>query len=315
MQNKVFSRLNAAVIAGVLCLPLVTYAADAGASSASASTIVTVEASKHQAPSPIVADNLLVYTGKKNPARVTSVEPLNTANVKTQLFIYLDDSSRGGSLGPRLGELKNFVTALPQNTQVAIGYMRNGSYNLVQPFTTDHAQAAQAIRLPVSTPGINGSPYFALSYLVKHWPSKEHVDRKAVLMLTDGVDRYYDSMTSQDPYVDAAIKDCQHFGVLVSSVYFRGAGFYSQHGFGQTMSQSRLMQVSQATGGEAYFEGFNSPVSLTPYLQKFADRLNRQYRVTFEANANAGLQRVAFRSELPGVKVTGPSEVLIHNPS
>jgi hypothetical protein len=169
MQNKGFSRLSAAMIAGVLCLPLITYAADAGASPATASTIVTVESSKKKAPSPIVADNLLVYTGK-NPARVTSVEPLNTANVKTQLFIYLDDSSRGGSLAPRLGELKNFVTALPENTQVAIGYMRNGSYNLVQPFTTDHAQAAQAIRLPVSTPGINGSPYFALSYLVRHWP-------------------------------------------------------------------------------------------------------------------------------------------------
>lgn len=314
MRKIPFLRLGAAITAGLLSLCFVSYAADAGASPASASTIVTVEASKHQTPSPIVADNLLVYTGK-NPARVTSVEPLNTASVKTQLFIYLDDSSRGGSLAPTLGELKNFVTSLPENTQVAIGYMRNGSYSLVQTFTADHAQAAQSIRLPVSTPGINGSPYFALSYLVKHWPSKEHVDRKAVLMLTDGVDRYYDSRTAQDPYVDAAIKDCQHFGVLVSSVYFRGAGFYAERGFGQTMSQSRLMQVSQATGGEAYFEGFNSPVSLTPYLQKFADRLNRQYRVTFEANANAGLQRVAFRSELPGVKVTGPSEVLIHNPS
>lgn len=312
MQNKVFSRLNAAIIAGVLCLPLVTYAADAGSTPATASTVVTVE-SKQKAASPIVADNLLVYTGKKNPARVTSVEPLNAANVKTQLFIYLDDSTRSGSLAPRLGELKNFVTALPENTEVAIGYMRNGSYNLVQSFTTDHAQAAQSIRLPVSTPGINGSPYFALSYLVKHWPSKEQVDRKAVLMLTDGVDRYYDSRTSQDPYVDAAIKDCQHFGVLVSSVYFRGAGFYSERGFGQTMSQSRLIQVAQATGGEAYFEGFNSPVSLTPYLNQFMNRLNRQYRVTFEANANAGLQRVAFRSELPGVKVTGPTEVLINN--
>jgi hypothetical protein len=312
MQNKIFSRISAAIVTSVLCLPLITYAADAGSTPATASTIVTVESAKKQASSPVVAGNLLVYTGK-NPARVTSVEPLNAANVKTQLFIYLDDSTRGGSLAPRLGELKDFVTSLPANTEVAIGYMRNGSYNLVQSFTTDHAQAAQAIRLPVSTPGINGSPYFALSYLVKHWPSKEHVDRKAVLMLTDGVDRYYDSRTSQDPYVDAAIKDCQHFGVLVSSVYFRGAGFYAERGFGQTMSQSRLIQVAQATGGEAYFEGFNSPVSLTPYLNQFMNRLNQQYRVTFEANANPGLQRVAFRSELPGVKVTGPSEVLINN--
>lgn len=301
------------MLAGILSASSVVWAADAGANTANATAIVTVDAGRSQKPvGPIIAGNLLVYTGK-NLARVTSIQPLESNTVKTQLFIYLDDSTRHGAIGPLIPELKNFVSSLPPNFEVAIGYMRNGAYSLVQDFTTDHDKAAQSVRLPVAVPGINGSPYFALSYLVKHWPSTETVDRRAVLMLTDGVDRYYSDSFSQDPYVDAAIKDCQHFGVAVSSVYLNGAGLYAERGFGQNMSQSRLIQVAEGTGGQAYFEGFRSPISLTPYLQQFADRLNRQYRVTFVANENSGLQRVQFRSELPGVKITGPTEVLVRS--
>jgi hypothetical protein len=313
MQKPKFRTLSTALLTGVLSALSAVYAADAGADPGNATAIVTVNGERSgKSAGSIIPGNLVVYAGKMS-ARVTSIQPLESNSLKTQLFIYLDDSTSHGGFDPLIPELKSFVTALPPNFEVAIGYMRNGSYNLVQPFTLDHNKASSSVRLPISVPGINGSPYFALSYLVKHWPSGETVDRRAVLMLTDGVDRYYSDSFSQDPYVDAAIKDSQHFGVVVSSVYFRGAGFYAERGFGQTMSQSRLIQVAAATGGQAYFEGFNSPVSLTPYLRQFTDRLNRQYRVTFLAKENTGLQRVQFRSEVPGVTITGPTEVLIRN--
>jgi hypothetical protein len=235
------------------------------------------------------------------------------SNATTQLFIYLDESSRQGALSPHLREVKTFITSLPANIQVAVGYMRNGGFSLDQAFTGDHEKAASALHVPAAVPGLNGSPYFALSYLVKHWPSHEVVDRRVVLMLTDGVDRYYADSTSQDPYVDAAIKDAQHFGIVVSSVYLKGAGYYGEGGFSQVMSQSRLMQLCEDTGGQAYFEGLQTPVSLTPYLTRFVERLNRQYRLEFIARQNNGLQRVAFRSEVPGVKVSGPTAVLVRS--
>lgn len=311
MRKPKFLAPGAILITCLASWPLVASAADADAGSATGAAIVTVEpARKGEQVKPLIASNVLVYTGK-NRAQVTSVEPLEGSSIKTQLFIYLDDSTRAGALGPRISELKDFIRSLSPNIEVGIGYMRNGGYQLVAPFTSDHSSAAQSVRLPQAIPGINGSPYFALSYLVKHWPSKEQTDRRVVLMLTDGVDRYYENNFSQDPYVDAAIKDSQHFGVLVYSVYFRGSGLYAEHGWGQNMSQSRLIQVSQATGGQAYFEEFNTPISLTPYLKQFEERLNRQYRVTFIANRNAGLQKVNFRSEIPGIKISGPEEVLV----
>ncbi len=100
---------------------------------------------------------------------LTGWVPLRGERSGLQLVVLLDDSSRG-NLGLQLNDIKSFLTGLPPTTQVAIGYMRNGTPNLVQNFTSDHAQAAKALRLPAGIGGSNGSPYFCLSDLVKHWP-------------------------------------------------------------------------------------------------------------------------------------------------
>jgi hypothetical protein len=294
-------------------LPSKALSADASGVPATAETIITIEpAHKGTEVKSLALSDIRAYAGK-NQAQVTSLEPLKGDLASLQLFIFLDDSTRSGALGTQLPELKKFVLSLPASTEVAIGYMRNGAYDLVQGFTTEHQDAANALRLPVSVPGINGSPYFALSYLVKHWPSKETTGRRAVLMLTDGVDRYYNNSSTNDPYVDAAIKDSQHFGVLVYSIYLRGEGLYSSNSWGVTMAQSRLDEVSKATGGEAYTEGLMSPVSLAPYLKEVAERLNNQYRVAFVAGKDSGLQSVHFRAQIPGVKIIAPEQVRIKN--
>lgn len=296
---------------GVFALTSLGLAADASRTPATAETIITVKPTRKGADvKPLASNDVLAYAGK-NRTQVTSLEPLKGNLASLQLFIFLDDSTRSGVLGTQLPELKKFVRSLPASTQVAIGYMRNGGYDLVQGFTTEHDNAANSLRLPTSTPGINGSPYFALSYLVKHWPSKETTRRRAVLMLTDGVDRYYDNGSTNDPYVDAAVKDSQHFGVLVYSIYLRGEGLYSANSWGVNMAQSRLDQVSKATGGEAYTEGLMSPVSLAPYLKQVSDRLDNQYRIAFVASKDSGLQSVQFRTEVPGVKIIAPEQVRI----
>jgi hypothetical protein len=237
--------------------------------------------------------------------------PLKGDQAKTQLFIYIDDSLRSSALGTQIPALKQFVQQLPSSTKVAIGYMRNGGFALTQAFTTDHAKAADTIRLPVSSPGLNGSPYFALSYLAKHWPSKEQTDRRVVLMLTDGVDRYYTTFSTDNPYLQAAEKDSQKAGLLVYSIYMQDAGRYGRSSLGVTLGQSLLAQVSDATGGNAYSEGLNTPVSLTPYLDQFSRALQNQYKLTFVAKDDSGAQSLKLRTELPGVKLTGPRTAYI----
>lgn len=261
-------------------------------------------------PANLAAGDLKVVTGK-TPARVLQVDRLTGDMANMQLFIYLDDSSRSNSLGTQLQELKGFVESLPGTTQVAVGYMRNGAFALAQGFTTDHQTAARTLGLPMAQPGENGSPYFALSDLAKHWPSKETTNRRAVLMLTDGVDRYFGAAVQDDPYVDESIHDALKANLTVYSIYLRGAGFYGNGDWVTNMAQSRLEQVSQATGGQFWAQGFMNPVTISPFLKDFSDRLGHQYRVTVEAQNRPGVSPVKVHSESSGLKIVSPTEVYV----
>jgi hypothetical protein len=264
------------------------------------------------APAKLEPADLMVKQGKL-PLPVTRLQRLTGDLADMQLFILLDDSTRSSSLGIQLPRLKTFVESLPATTQVAIGYMRNGTFGQVQPFTADHQKAADALRLPLAVPGDNGSPYFALSDLAKHWPSKESTNRRAVLMLTDGVDRYYGSAVTDDPYVNESVHDTLKDRVMVYSIYLRGAGLYGQGTWTTNVAQSRLLEVSEQTGGYAYFQGFTDPVSIAPFLTDFEARLDNQYEVTMQAFSGKGVQLVKVQTELPGLKIQAPSRIYLRN--
>jgi hypothetical protein len=164
----------------------------------------------------------------------------------------------------------------------------------------------------MAVPGENGSPYFALSDLVKHWPSKQSTGRRAVLMLTDGVDRYWGASVMDDPYVDAAVHDALKANVMVYSIYLRGAGD-GRSGWVTLAGQSRLIQVSEETGGSAYFQGVGDPVTISPFLSDLQDRLANQYQVTIEGSGERGVQPVKLRTELPGLKIEAPTHIYVRS--
>jgi len=253
----------------------------------------------------------LIVTLHKAPARVIGLQRLSGPLANMQLFVLLDDSTRSSVLGVQIPQLKAFIQSLPASTEVAVGYMRNGTFGQVQGFTVDHQKAAKAVRLPIGVPGENGSPYFALSDLAKHWPSKESTVRRAVLMLTDGVDRYFNNSEVDDPYVDSAIHDSVKKGLVVYSIYLRDAGIYDRGSRTTLFAQSRMNQVSEETGGYAYFQDFTNPVSISPFLDNFQNRLDHQYQVTIEALNVKGIQPVKVRSEVPGLKIEGPTRVYV----
>jgi hypothetical protein len=273
--------------------------------------VVTVRpGTNHSEAGPVEASDIKVELGGTSTP-VIGLKRLAGNLADMQLFVLLDDSTRSSSLGTQLPELKRFMESLPATTQIAVGYMRNGSFGMVQTFTADHQKAADALRLPLGIPGGNASPYFALTDLAKHWPSKEPADRRAVLMLTDGVDRYYGNAMVDDPYVDEAIHDTLKNGVMVYSIYLRGAGVYGRGEWSTNFAQSRLMDVSDETGGHAYFQDFTDPVSIAPFLKDFEERLSNQYQVTIQPLNGKGIQPVKVRTELPGVKIQAPTRVYV----
>jgi hypothetical protein len=261
-------------------------------------------------PESLEARDLKVLEGN-TPTPVVGLERLAGDLADMQLFVLLDDSTRSPSLSIHLPALRTFLESLPATTQVAIGYMRNGTFALAQAFTADHQKAASALRLPMAIPGLNGSPYFVLSDLVNHWPSKQPTGRRAVLMLTDGVDPYWGTAIMDDPYLDAAIHDALKEGVMVYSIYLRGAGLYGRNDWVTVFAQSRLMEVTQETGGYAYFLAFTDPVTISPFLSDLEDRLENQYQVTIDALNQKGVQPVKLRTELPGLRIQGPTQIYV----
>jgi hypothetical protein len=268
-------------------------------------TLVMVESKAAQAPA--MADVTLKVNGHQES--LTGWSPVASNGV--QIAVLIDDGLRE-SVGRELNSLKSFVNNLPDGTQIFIGYMRNGEVYSAQPFTTDHAAAAARFRLPEGMPGASASPYFCLSEFVKHWPSNSgQPGARFVLMLTNGVDPYNGStspLNQDSPYVQQAVTDAQRAGVSVSSIYFGDAGF--RGGRGSFSGQSYLTQISDGTGGRAYFEGMGNPVSLAPYLGQFQHSISETFVASFMANASGNkLVEVKADTKLHGVKLHAPNEV------
>jgi hypothetical protein len=241
---------------------------------------------------------------------LTGLAPIRPSSA--QIAILIDDGLRS-SFGNQISDLKKFVVALPPGVQVLVGYMRNGSVEAQGNFSADHAAVAEAIRTPISAPGISASPYFCLSDFAKKWPSNQRGPR-FVLMLSNGVDPYNGStsITNQDsPYVQSAQEDALRAGIAVYAIAYNDAGM--RGGREQFSGQSYLGQVAEATGGQSLYNGTGNPVSLGPYLDQFRYAIAESYTATFMASANHEksntLTRLKITTSQPKLKIHAPEGV------
>ena len=297
--------LAAALVASALActMPLV-----AQENTTSAQTVVTVVPKSGEAP-PLQQQDLKVWANGKQSA-ITSWQPLRGDSAGLDFVVLIDDSARTG-LGLQLSDLAKFIQSLPPTASVGVAYMQNGRAAFVQNLTADHALAAKALRLTNGVPGGNASPYFCLSDLAKNWPSDNPRNRREVLMITDGVDRYNLRYDPDDPYLQAAISDSQRAGLIVYSIYYRDSGRLDRTTYETNAGQNLLSQVAQATGGNLYWQGLSNPVSFAPFLSDLSRRLENQYELGFTAPAKAKpeLVELKLKSDLGHVNVYAPQRV------
>lgn len=308
MNRLVFAAHASLVL--VVCACGASAAGQQSANGVPAHMVVTVEPHHGSEVPPVNREDVMVYEGKDRDA-VTEWIPAQGDRAGLELFIMLDDGA-DSSLGQQLQDLRKFIDAQPASTKIGIAYMQNGTARIEQNLTSDHAQAAKALRLPMGIRGANGSPYFSLTDLIKRWP--ESPERREVLMASDGVDLFYGSGDLLDPYVDEAIQNAQRAGILVSAIYTPGVGHFG-HSYWQTYwGQLYLAQLADKTGGEAYYIGFNGPpVSFAPYLEDLDHRLSHQYFLTFLAKPpkKAGWQPVKLRTEVPKVDLVSADRIYL----
>jgi hypothetical protein len=269
--------------------------------------VVTVEARHGKEIPGISREDVMAHQGHDRP-QVTGWLPLQGDHAGLELFLLLDDAS-DTSLGSQLEDLRQFISAQPATTAISVGYMRNGTVDIVQNLTTDHASAATALRLPLGSVGAYASPYLSVVDLIKRWP--ESPVRREILMISNGIDPLGGGPSN--PYLDSAIEQAQRGSVLIYTIYATGAGHLGHSFWRFNWGQNNLSRLADETGGEAYFQGFGTPIAFAPYLEDLTNKLNHQYLLTFLAKAGkkAGFQRVKLQTEVPNADLVAADEVYV----
>jgi len=271
---------------------------------------VTVEP-KHGNDVPAVnREDVLVFEGHDRD-QVLEWVPATGDRAPLELFILIDDASTT-NLGIQLDDIRKFINGQPQTAKIGVAYMQNGIARIEQNLTSDHAQAAKALRLPMGMYGADASPYFSITDLVKKWPASNA--RHEVFMVTDGIDRYYSGNDLQDPYLDEAIDAADRAGVIMSAIYNPDEGHFGHSRYLTYWGQIYLSEIAEKTGGEMYYFGMTGPpVAFAPYLDEFAQRLQHQYFLTFLAKVpkKSGWQQVRLKTEVKGVDLVSAGRVWV----
>jgi hypothetical protein len=272
---------------------------------------VTVNVAADKSMPEIKREDVVVKVNRKR-VPVTEWVPAQGDRAGLDLFVLIDDAC-DTSLGSQLNDLRTFVGGQPATTSVGVGYMRNAIVQIAQNFTTDHEQAAKAIRLPTGYVGAYGSPYLSLIDLLKRWPEHPN-NRREVIMVSDGIDRARRERNALvNPDVDRANDMAMRTGTIVHTIYFPGVGHWHRNFFEANNGAMALGKVSDVTGGESFFIGLPAPVSFQPYLETVQRILNNQYWLGFSANPSkkAGLQNVTIDTEAGGVDLSYANAVWV----
>ncbi len=270
--------------------------------------IVTAEGHHGAAPPQIKKSDITVELANR-PAHVEEWTPLQGDRADLDLFIAIDDGV-DTDIGNQFNSLKSFIAEQPASTRIGLAYLRNGEALIASPLTSDRLQLGRALRLPLGQAGISASPYVSLSDLTKKWPATGAV-RREVLVISNGIDPYSPA-DPLNPYLDRAIQDAQRGGIVVHSIYYAGAGHLGHNYFRINWGENYLAEIGDATGGEAYWQGYSTPVLFDSFLKDLNQRLKNQYLLTFtNGDIKSGLQPIRIVSTDPEVSVVAAKRVLV----
>src|SRR5579863_4751752 len=162
-MNKRGNTLKALLISGAIFVTIYSAQAQQTATPTVVPVKMTVTASvaSGKRMPEIKRQDVVVKQGSQR-LEATQWVPARGDRAGLELFILVDDASNATSLGSQLEDLRTFINAQASTTSIGVGYMSNTTVQVIQNLTTDHAQAAKALRLPIESAGAFGSPYLSL---------------------------------------------------------------------------------------------------------------------------------------------------------
>jgi hypothetical protein len=311
-MNKNIYRKGSLLLGALVVASFMPFASKAAANSASAAPnpsavvmTVTATAKKEGQPPALSKNDVELYQGK---------ERVQVADFKRGETLYLavliDDSLRS-SLANQWSDLRAFLMAQPQTTYIAVAYARNGVAMVAQDFTTDHALAAKALRIPLGNIAAATSPYLSVQDWIKRWPASGQ--RSSIILFSSGIDYFRGGPATLDPDLDTTIARAQKQNINVWTIYAPDSVRVGRGSFRAFNWQSNLDRLSQQTGAESYSLGLGAPVNLKPYFDRIQRNLNNQYLLAFvgDGGHKGKYEPVKVTSEVRNVGFLTPSEVFL----
>src|SRR5579864_1698199 len=296
----------------ILCLASGVYAQDAQSTSpALARVVVTAVTSAGREVSSLGRQDVSVHEDKK-PCPVADLTPMSSSSEKLQLAILIDQSSTM-RLGQQSKDISQFIDALPPDSSIAVAYAMNGTVMMQQTFTTDRAAVNKVLHLTTGPSAGNTAIYEALASLIKKWP--HNTIRREVLLISDGIDDTYglqQTEPGQNPSLERAIQLAQQENITVFSI-FVGSGRATRNRFLNMNGQGSLANLTASTGGYAFSQGTQTPISFRPFLDDLQKMLSQQYLLTFRPapSRKPGYHDLKAAVEIPHVKLLAPTRIYL----
>jgi hypothetical protein len=272
--------------------------------------IVTATASGKKTP-PAIPQNEVVVKQQDNHRQIISWEPVQPNGSGLDVMVLIDDSLTM-HVANDFNDVRDFLKSLPQDAKVEVAYADYGTYKVDEPFTTDHAKAATAFRLPEAIPGTSNGFFDSVRDAIKHWPDDN--SRHVLVTLSSGIDLTngsFETLPDLNLPLQQAIDEAQRKGVVVFSVYASPDTRFLRHDDFLTLNGAgSLGRLSDETGGESFWEAM-TPVSMTPYFNQIRQMLGQQYKLTFMADAKLSGSKLHVTSEQSGVTLRAPESVRV----
>jgi VWFA-related protein len=251
--------------------------------------------------------DVLTVTENNQPQKILSVRSVEDAPLSVAILIQDDLTS---SVNLQLTDLRQFIRGLPEGSRVMVAYLRSGSMETRQRFTTDRDRAARALRIVASTPSVSPrNPYDGVLDALNRFDALP-AGRRAILLVSDGLDTSQDiggATPSQSTDLERAIQAAQRKSVAVFSFYSPTVITERGRPQGSLLGQGSLQKLADETGGRAFFSGSSAPVSFVPFLKDLNLLLTRQFYLTYlSENTKRGYYRVEVKSSNPAVKIEHP---------
>lgn len=254
-----------------------------------------------------LVDLVVREDGDEQPS--ISIRSLATTPLSVAVLVQDDLVS---SVSNEIRTIADFIRHLPPGSRVLIGYIRAGSLDVRQRFTSDLNRAAAALRIPFGLASAAPfNPYVEIREGLKRFESQP-LGRRAMLVVSDGLDisRGFEPTSIVDSIdLQRAITEAQRRSVAVYSIYSPSVGTTATGNLLLVGSaQSALQRLSNDTGGHAFFQGTNAPVSFDQFLRDIDASLGRQIALTYlSTHTGKGFHRLEVRSLAPDIEVRYPA--------